>query len=414
MIKKTILSLEQALTLPYATQRFVQLGCRVIRIEATGGPKNVRCGDPNRYIGEDTGINDLHSYYIAPNLGKEAITLNLKKPDGQELLRALIKNLGVDIFLCNTLPKRYKQLGIDYEALKAANPDLIWCGISALGPEHPDRAGYDPTLQALSGYMFLTGEPDREPMLCGLPIIDLKAGDEAFTQVLLALLEQQSRTVETGKNSGGKEICISMAQCAASWLITALPQLQFTRDASKLFSRSGNEHRSFIPCNCYPTKDGYVYLAIGSDIQWEKLVQIKGFEHLAKPARKSNKGRKEDKDNIYADIRKGLLQYTTADFIEICIAQNLSVSPVNSVEDVANLDFVKQNMIKTQLPSAPTYSGENKVVELFPAPVNTDFLSKNNYTLKCAPRLGEHNAKILREAGFSVAEINKFENDGVI
>lgn len=94
---KTILSLEQALTLPYATQRFVQLGWRVIRIESPPNPKTGRGGDPNRYIGEDTGVDDLHSYYIPPNLGKEAITLDLKKTEGQELLisvEARIENLG--------------------------------------------------------------------------------------------------------------------------------------------------------------------------------------------------------------------------------------------------------------------------------------------------------------------------------
>ncbi|UCG53181.1 MAG: CoA transferase, partial [Candidatus Latescibacterota bacterium] len=105
---KTILSLEQALTLPYATQRFVQVGWRVIRVETTRGKGDIKPGDPNRYIGEDTGVDDLRAYFIAPNVGKEAITLNLKKPEGRELLRTIIRELGVDVFLCNTLPKRYK------------------------------------------------------------------------------------------------------------------------------------------------------------------------------------------------------------------------------------------------------------------------------------------------------------------
>ena len=405
-MNKTVLSLEQALTLPYTTQRFVNLGWRVIRIESSQSKGSTRGGDPNRYIGENTGIDDLHAYYIAPNIGKEAITLNLKKKEGQDLLKKIIEKLNVDIFLCNTLPKRYKQLGIDYDTLKAANPNLIWCGISALGPDYPDRAGYDPALQALSGYMHLTGEPDRAPMLCGLPIIDLKAGDEAFIQVLLALLEQ-SNSEKIGNKIKGKQIYISMAQCAASWLITALPQLQFVEDESELFTRSGNEHRSFIPCNCYPTKDGYVYLAIGSDSQWEKLSSIKGFEHIDKPDRKTNKGRDNDKENIYADIRTGLKQYTTDEFIEICKEQNLVIAPINTTQDVANLEFIKKNMLKTQMPSG-------KQIALFPPPVSTEFLSKKNNTLTCAPRLGEHNESILSEIGFCSEEIEKLKTDEVI
>ncbi len=382
--QKTILALEQALTLPYATERFAQLGWRVIRIETAGKPGQKSPGDPNRYIGEDTGVDDLHAYFMAPNLGKEAITLNLKNPIDQDLLKQIIKELGVDVFMCNTLPKRYQQFGIDYDILKEANPNLIWCGISAFGPEYPDRAGYDPALQAMLGYMHLTGEPDRDPMLCGLPLIDLKAGDEAFAQVLLAMLEQK----ETGK---GKRIDISMAQCAASWLITALPQSQFAEDESKLFTRSGNEHRSFVPSNCYPTKDGYVYLAVGSDMQWEKVTQIEGFEHCAKENRASNNGRKEDKENIYADMRKGLENYTTSEFIEVCLMLGLAVAAVNDEKQVGELDFIKKLMVKTGLPNG-------KEVMLFPAPMDTDYLKERNNVMSLPPRLGEHNDKIFKEA----------------
>lgn len=386
MIKrKTILTFEQALTLPYTTERFVQLGWRVIRVENPGKPGQSNPGDPNRYIGDDTGVDDLHGYFIAPNLGKEAITLNLKDPKEQEFLKRIIKELEVDVFMCNTLPKRYEQFGIDYETLKEANPELIWCGISAFGPEYPDRAGYDPALQAMFGYMHLTGEPERDPMLCGLPLIDLKAGDEAFAQVLLAMLEQK----ETGK---GKRIDISMAQTATSWLITALPQIKFSNDETKLFLRSGNEHRSFVPSNCYPTKDGYVYLAVGSDLQWEKVTQIEGFEHCAKPNRSTNRGRKAEKENIYADIRKGLENYTTTEFIEVCLMKNLAVAPVNDVKQVGELDFVKKLMVKTVLPNG-------KEIMLFPAPMCTDYLKEKSNVMDFPPRLGEDNEKIFKEAG---------------
>ncbi len=382
--QKTILSLEQALTLPYATQRFAQLGWRVIRIENSGKPGQKRPGDPNRYIGEDTGIDELHTYFLAPNLGKEAISLNLKDPKDQSALKQIIKELKVDVFMCNTLPKRYQQFGIEYDLLKVANPELIWCGISAFGPEYPERAGYDPALQAMLGYMYLTGEPDRDPMLCGVPLIDLKAGDEAFAQVLLAMLEQK----ETGK---GKRIDISMAQCATSWLITTLPQVQFVEDENRLFKRSANEHRSFVPSNCYPSKDGFVYLAIGSDSQWQKLTEIEGFGHCKNPNRISNSGRRADKENVYSDIRRGLENYTTTEFIEICLVLGLAVAPVNDVKQVGELEFINKLMIKTILPNG-------KEVKLFPAPMDTDYLKENNYLMSLPPRLGEHNNKIFEKA----------------
>ncbi len=396
----TVLSLEQALALPFATERMVHQGWRVIRLETPAEDPGSNAGDPNRYIGADLGYHDLHSYYISPNLGKEAITLNLKKKEGQDLLKKLIRELNVDVFMCNTLPKRYKQLGIDYESLKEANPDLIWCGISAMGPDYPDRAGYDPTLQALMGYTYLTGEPNGKPVPCGIPIIDLKAGDEAFTQVILAMLDKYS----SGK---GKEIHISMAQCAASWLITALPQLEFVKSENDFFKRSGNEHRSFIPCNVYPTKDGMVYLAIGNDIQWVKFTSLNGFEDLANAERKTNQGRMDDKENIYQEIGSHTADYTTLEFVDLCLSINLSVSPVNTIKDIAAMEFVSKELLKTKLP-------DGRIVSLFPSSTETEFLKKNNYTLSCAPHLGEQNNIVYTEAGFEDDEIKSFVKNNVI
>ena len=106
MKKLTVLTLEQALSLSYATQRFVHLGWRVIRIEAT--PSGDRLpGDPNRYVGKEGDRPDLHAYFIGPNVGKEAISLNLKDPRGQEVLKRLVAELPADVFASNTLPKRY-------------------------------------------------------------------------------------------------------------------------------------------------------------------------------------------------------------------------------------------------------------------------------------------------------------------
>ena len=399
---KTILSLEQALALPYATQRFAQLGWRVIRLESPADERNPRGGDPNRYVGEDTGVEDLRSYFISPNIGKEAITLNLKHKEGQDLLKKLITELGVDVFMCNTLPMRYKQLGIDFETLKEANPNLVWCGISAMGPDYPDRAGYDPAMQAMLGYMHLNGEPERDPMLCGVPIIDLKAGDEAFTQVLLALFEQSS-----GKITEGKEIFISMARCSASWQIGALPQLHFVKNESELHARCGNENRNFVPCNCYPTKDGHVYLAIGNNSQWEKLYRTKAFEHLEKEEWKTNQGRVKDKNIIYDEVRKGMIHYTTQEFVELASRLGLAVSPVNNIVQLSNEEFLQNNMMKAVIPSG-------KLAELFPAPVATDFLTENDFTFSSAPRLGQSNEKVYQEAGLSAEEINTLKNNNII
>lgn len=392
---RTIISLEQALALPYATQRFVHLGWRVIRVEAPP-VESAKAGDPNRYIGRNLGFEDLHSYYIAPNVGKESVTINLRDPRGHLLLRRLIHELQADVFMCNTLPGRYKTLGIDYPTLAAIRPDLIWCGISAMGPEHPFTAGYDPALQAMMGFTWLTGEEKGLPVPCGIPVIDLKAGDEAYCQTLAAML-----------NGGGSEIHISMAQCAASWLITALPQLSFVDSADELFRRSGSEHRSFIPCNAYPTSDGYAYIAIGNDLQWERFTAISGFESLSAEHRKHNAGRMQDKDSIYAEIGNITRQFTTDTIVKVCLASNIAVAPINSIAQVAAMDIVSSASIQTALPNG-------KQATLSPPSYTTDFLRNANFTLSCAPRLGEHNHSIFSSIGLSETEIADMTTQGVI
>src|SRR3990172_1032560 len=142
--------------------------------------------------------------------------------------------------------------------------------------------------------MELRGERDGPPMLSGVPLIDLKAGDEVYASVLLALAEK----AETGQ---GKEIHLSMLQAAASWLLTTLPLLDFDGKPWEV-TRAGNEHRKFVPANAYATKDGFVYVAVGNDIQWKKLVATKEFGSLARVERETNAGRVKDARAIHREM----------------------------------------------------------------------------------------------------------------
>lgn len=230
--RPVVLSVEQALSMSYATLRMVHQGWRVIRLEPTPVPGRSSKGDPNRSIGRAVGEDGMHSYFVAPNVGKEAIAVDLKQPEGQQLLRRLIETLPVDVFCTNTLPAHHARLGIDEASLRSLRDELIWCSISAMGTEQPGVPGYDPVLQALCGYMDLTGQADGPPLQCGPPLTDLKAGDEAFTQVILAMLERE----RTGR---GKGIDLSMARLAVSWLHTFTPMLDLGSPPDEL-RRSGN------------------------------------------------------------------------------------------------------------------------------------------------------------------------------
>jgi len=338
MRRRTVLSLEQALSLPSATLRFAQLGWRVIRIEATPTGAGLP-GDPNRYIGGRVADDDRRSYFIAPNVGKEAIALNLKDARGQEVLRRLIRSLDVDVFCCNTVPSRYKSLGVDYATLSATRPDLIWAGISAMGPDYPDVPGYDPVIQAMCGYMEVTGNPQGPPTVMGLPVIDLKAGDEVYANVMLALLERH----ETGS---GKEIHVSMLQAAASWLITVLPLIDFGCEPNEI-TRAGNEHRKFIPTNVYPASDGFVYLAIGSDAQWKRLTEIPKFAPVANEIRKTNEGRHKERDAIHRDIATVTARYAVDEILADLRGATIPATRIFDLRQVRELPQLARRLTRT-------------------------------------------------------------------
>jgi itaconate CoA-transferase len=394
MKRRTILSMEQALSLPSATLRFAQLGWRVIRIEATGG--GGLPGDPNRYIGARVADDDRRSYFIAPNVGKEAIALNLKEPRGHELLARLIRELEVDVFCCNTVPSRYQSLGIDAATLRAARPSLIWAGISAMGPQFPNAPGYDPVLQAMAGYMEVTGDRDGPPMLTGIPVIDLKAGDELYANVLLALLERQ----ETGK---GKEIHVSMLQAAASWLITVLPLLDFGCQPDEI-TRAGNEHRKFIPTNVYPARDGFVYLAIGSDVQWRRLTAIPKFASVGNEVRQTNEGRHAERVAIHRDMAAVTRQHSVEELLADLRDATIPATRIHDIRETRELPALQGKLTRTVMPDGRTLRMQPMAVDLPGAPPQLGF----------PPKYGQHTRQVLAEAGLAADAIESLYGAGIV
>lgn len=387
--------MEQALSLTYATLRFVHLGWRVIRLESTPAAHGIPPGDPNRYIGARVFDDDRRSYFIAPNVGKEAIALNLKDARGREVLHRIVRELEVDVFCSNTLPARYREFGIDYETLAAIRPGIIWAGISAMGPDYPDTPGYDPMIQAMAGFMETTGFADGPPTLTGIPVIDLKAGDEVYANVMLGLAE----LAETGR---GRRIDVSMLRAAASWLITTLPLIDCGA-APEEYTRWGNAHRKFIPTNVYPTRDSHIYVAIGSDLQWHRLVQIPKFAGLAGESRRSNNGRYAEREAIYREIASITRRHGTAE-IERDLARNrIPHAQINSIAQVLDLPAIRACLTATQPPGRAAIRMQPMAVDLPDARSEFAF----------PPTYGASTDSILREAGLSAEECRALRADGV-
>ncbi len=389
----TILSLEQATVVPYLTYRLAQDGMNVIRLE------HPVFGDPNRLIG-DKVLNEekMNSYFLCINAGKKALTLNLAEAEGKELFKSLIKELSVDIFITNQLPKNYEKLGIDYDTLKSVKSDIIWLGVTGFGPDS-NEAAYDPILQARSGLMELTGEPDGAPQVIGIPLPDMGTSEHAYGLLMKALLKRRI----TGE---GSRIDVSMFESSVSWQTVAIT---FTDSFGKKISRRGNTHEFFAPVSVYKTKNGFVYIALGNDRQWKAVVSNDMFKSLDKPEYEKNMGRIKDVANLNRAIESITKNYSSEELIELFHSMTVPISKIKNMKEVVSDPLVQKRLVYTE----DTVTGRK--ITLAPPPNMTSFLEVNNRKMSFPPRFGENNKEIYGEKlGLSDENLKNLKDKGII
>jgi crotonobetainyl-CoA:carnitine CoA-transferase CaiB-like acyl-CoA transferase len=389
----TVLTMEQATVLPYLTYRLAAEGMQVIRVE------HPERGDPNRLVGSNVlGEEAMDSYFLPNNVGKKAITLDLRGEEGRGVLRDLILKLDVDVFATNQLPRNYDKLGIAYQQLSAIKGDIIWVGMTGFGPES-NEAAYDPILQARAGIMDLTGERDGAPQVFGLPMADLGASEQGYGQIMRALYIREA----TGR---GSRVDISMFQSLVSWEVNPV---MLTKSFGAKITRRGNTHEFFAPVSVYETADGYLYIAVGNDRQWQALAELPGFESLYSEERKTNAGRIADVVRLNAEISAITRTRSTEDLIALLQSITVPVSTVNRIEDVIEDPLVRDKMITAVDPRTGTK------VYLPPTPVITPYLESTGMEMTFPPRMGEHNQEIYGDVlGYDEGKISELHQAGVI
>jgi len=389
----TVLSLEQATVLPYLTLRLVEDGANVIRME------HPIYGDPNRRVGDDVLKEDrMFSYYLSINAGKKALTLDIGTPEGKQILKDLILKLKVDIFSTNQLPRNYAKLGIEYEMLKKIKEDIIWLGMTGFGPQN-NEAAYDPVLQARGGLMELTGEKGGTPQVMGIPLPDMGASEHGYGLLMKALFKR----AVTGQ---GSRIDLSMFESTVSWLTQAITH---TVSFNKQVSRRGNTHEFFAPVSVYDTKDGYAYIALGNDKQWETMTKIPGFESLHKKEYERNAGRIADVDHLNNAINGITKKFSTNELIDIFNKATIAISKVNTIGEVVQDPLVKPNLIRSRDPKTGTE------ITIAPPPFNTPYIKSINRALRFPPRFGEHNEEIFGGIlGYSSTQLKEWKEKNII
>lgn len=389
----TVLSLEQATVAPYLTYRLAHDGMNVVRLE------HPVYGDPNRFIGDNV-LNEkrMNSYFLCINSGKKALSLNLADPQGKEIFKKLIRELDVDIFITNQLPKNYDKLGIAYDLMKEVKSDIIWLGLTGFGPDSNEGA-YDPILQARSGLMEVTGEADGDPQVLGIPLPDMGTSEHGYGLLMKALFKRAA----TGE---GTRIDLSMFESSVSWLTVPIT---LSTNFGAHISRRGNTHEFFSPVSVYKTSNGFVYLAVGNDRQWEAMVSQDIFKSLAKEEYKNNQGRISDVGNLNDAINAITEQHTSEALIDLFNSITVPISKIKNINDVVEDPLVKKRLLSSTDPK----TGTN--VTLAPPPNMTPFLEESDQKLSFPPRFGEQNKEIYGGIlGYDDAKLAEFKEKGII
>lgn len=387
----TVLDFTRVLSGPFATLLLADLGATVWKVE------HPEIGDETRTM--EPIVGEFSHYFVALNRNKSSIAIDLSTPKGKELALGLVAH--ADVVIENFRPGVADRLGIGERDVNQSNPRAVYCSISGFGHSGPDahRPAYDVAIQAMSGVMSLTGEPDRPPVRAGVPVADLVAGMMADIAILARLHEREVTGV-------GGSIDLSMLDSMAS-MLTYIASRYFSTGSAPV--RQGTGHAGVVPYGAFQASDGLVVLATIAEGYWPRLCEVLGLTSLRDdPLYATNKLRTERRNEVNAIITARLSTNTVAHWDRLLTAANIPCAPLRSVEEaLADPQLVARQMVATMewpgrgptsvIASPFTLGGVEK-----PAPITP-------------PALGDDTAAILTSVlGLDEDEIAKLVRSRVI
>jgi len=274
-----VLDLTRVLAGPWCTQLLADLGAEVVKVERPGTGDDTRAWGPP-YLRDAQGRDTSEAaYYLAANRGKRSVTIDLAQPAGQRLVRELAQTS--DVLVENYKVGQLARYGLDYAALSALQPRLVYCSITGFGQTGPyrDRAGYDFIIQGMGGFMSITGERDDRPgggpQKAGVAVSDLMTGMYAAVAILAALQER-------GHSGRGRHIDLALFDTMVAML--ANMNMNYLT-SGRAPGRAGNAHPNIVPYQVFEASDGHVIVAVGNDAQFARFCEVAGRPELARDAR---------------------------------------------------------------------------------------------------------------------------------
>lgn len=387
-----VLDLSRVLAGPQCASMLGDLGAEVVKVEVTGGGDESRSWEPS-IEGESTA-------FMAVNRNKRSMAVDLSTERGRRIVRELM--VRSDVVIENFRTGTMDRWGLGYDQVKDDAPRLVYASVSAFGTtgELAGNAGYEAVLQAFSGIMSITGEPDGMPVRAGVSILDIGTGIVTAHAVTAALLDRE-------RTGAGQRVETSLLATATTFLSY---HAQGYLSAGEVPQRRGSGHPAVVPYRAYACAGGdAVFVAAANQNLWQRFCQALDLAHLLEDQRFTDlPQRREHREVLDELIGERMLELSRAEIMRRLDAAGVPSAPVNRVDEVLDHPQVREVAAIRSIHD----DRHDREVELLASPLrgsrmNTDIRSM-------PPRLGEHTDEVLRELGFDDDAVRGLREDGVV
>lgn len=392
--KIRVLDLTNVLSGPFATMHLALLGADVIKVENPEG------GDLARKLGNVSNLNKqlMGTSFLAQNVNKKSLTLNLKLDEAKEIFRKLVKS--ADVLVENFRPGVMDRLGFSYQKLSEINPRLIYCAISGFGQTGPDafKPAYDQIIQGLSGVMAINGDERLNPLRCGFPVCDTVGGLNAAFAIMAALYHREV-------SGQGQFIDVSLLDSIMPLMGWVAANLLIGNQQPVLL---GNDNFTAAPSGTFVTRDGFVNIAANQQKQWEDLADVLGVPELkTDPRFQERDTRKANRKALTPLLEAKLKENNTVYWVDLLNGKGIPSGDIVSLEVALISDQAKHRQVIEEVQEGGI--GTIKVFNL------TAKFSKTPAKITAAPpRLSAHTEEILKSLNYNDKDIKTFKEKGVI
>ncbi|MDW8084292.1 MAG: CoA transferase [Candidatus Caldarchaeum sp.] len=386
-----VIEFGSAVAAPLCGMLLAEMGAEVVKVE------NTREGDDARKMGKM--VNGESLYFAHYNKNKQSIAVDLKTPEGRQIVRKLVKS--VDILVENYRPGVLRKHGLGFEDVRRINRKIIYCSISGFGSRgrYKNYRGYDVITQAMSGLMWMNRRPGDEPLRIPVPVTDILAGLSAAAAVCAALHQRQ-------KNGKAVKIDLSLLQSGIAAMGQWITTVSKTGEQIQPF---GNRYPALAPYEPVKAADGWLVVAVGNEEHWERLCSVIGRDDMKNNPRFKDMQSRIDPFNreiIHNELEKTVSTKTVKEWVELLQRAGVPAGPVYSVEDVLR----DKNLAATKI-----FTRVNHPILGWTLAIRTSPLFDGRPSLvKPAPIHGQDTRRILRKLGYSPEAIKDFERRQIV